>query len=904
MKFHKFSILLFLILSGFSQELHKEPVAIPAPFELQMNIDLERVVQPLAKVAVTGDTTFFIRKNLRDNQVTLESVEFYLLFENDTIRIYAECTEYDSGRVNDNDIENISNALLSETPANSMDPSCGMLANLNTIFGDFPDVDNNSKLFVLLIDARDDYDPATSDSYVAGYFDPIDQSQSKGNYSDIIYIDTNPAQMTDNHTLGVVAHELQHLIHYHYDPDESTWLNEGFSELAPQLLGYESHSFSRFLSATNKKLTDFDGSLLDYSKVSLWTYYIYKRFGLGAIRQVLRDPSNSMISYESSLQTLGYNITFRRLLRDWFLANLLNDPTIEEGIYSYSGAYIPLIESEFYHSNFTNGEIIHGTVQPQAAQYIQFDGGRNIYLSLDFQIHSLAELTVIKHKNPSEIEIININNGKFDFEDLSFGEDYKRLSLVLDWTASVSNTQFLEFSYSAVGIGGFEEIEYKNDSDTLDYYIALNSNYLAAEKFYSEEASEITSIKFNCGTSNPVDIKIYTDLARNPFLSFDDIPSNSQGWTIYNLQNPIPISEQGTYFIALTSANSSGITVGYSDNGTGKNWAFLNTGSGYADLDNFSVDENHVLTGNWKIRSVNRCEIFQAPELVLEPDTLFFFSDDTAEKTFSISNLGTEVMHWSVKKYSHLLTLSDTVGLLSSGTKNISVTPDFESLYAGLYESDIIIETDNNRDSVHIVQIKKNVFTAQTAFLLPTDIFDQNLIKMKVFNIGLGIGEFNIKEYPSYLAVNPENGFILPEDTLVVDLMIDSSLVAAKSFGFVFENGVGEIYRSLKYNRTMEIIESENLKIYAPAPNPFIPQVHGKTNILVNIKNNQKAVVKIFNLKGEKVYFTTIENSGKGLHLVIWNGLTEAGSPAHSGLYFVQVEQGGARAVTKMVVIR
>jgi len=188
MKYFRIIFLLLISTQLFSQKLYKEPVATPAPFELQQNIDLNKIIQPLAKSAVVGDTTFYIRKNLRDDNVKLESVEFYKLYENDIIVIYAECAEYDSNRVTDETVTKIANSLLHQTPTNSLNPNLGMLENLRIFFGDFPDVDENGKLFVLLIDARDEYDPETSDSYVAGYFDPIDQSKSKGNYSDIIYI--------------------------------------------------------------------------------------------------------------------------------------------------------------------------------------------------------------------------------------------------------------------------------------------------------------------------------------------------------------------------------------------------------------------------------------------------------------------------------------------------------------------------------------------------------------------------------------------------------------------------------------------------------------------------------------------------------------------------------------------
>ena len=37
----------------------------------------------------------------------------------------------------------------------------------------------------------------------------------------------------------VLAHEFQHMIHWHNDRNEETWVNEGLSEFAQEVAGYE-----------------------------------------------------------------------------------------------------------------------------------------------------------------------------------------------------------------------------------------------------------------------------------------------------------------------------------------------------------------------------------------------------------------------------------------------------------------------------------------------------------------------------------------------------------------------------------------------------------------------------------------------------------------------------------------
>ena len=43
---------------------------------------------------------------------------------------------------------------------------------------------------------------------------------------------------------GVLAHEFQHMVHWHVDPNEDTWLNEGLSELATLITGYGPSDFT------------------------------------------------------------------------------------------------------------------------------------------------------------------------------------------------------------------------------------------------------------------------------------------------------------------------------------------------------------------------------------------------------------------------------------------------------------------------------------------------------------------------------------------------------------------------------------------------------------------------------------------------------------------------------------
>ena len=174
------------------------------------------------RTAPTGDKTFKIREDYSSQ--TLIEVDFYRIYSGAEFDIFAEVAEVDAGRVDTTAaaLAPLVSAFSEQTFEGSINPDLGIKAIAEDVFGDPPDIDHNGKITILLIDVRDDYVPDVSESYVAGYFDPLDQGQ-QGNLADIIYLDTNPGSLSGAHgqvLLSALAHEYQHLIHYCRDRPE------------------------------------------------------------------------------------------------------------------------------------------------------------------------------------------------------------------------------------------------------------------------------------------------------------------------------------------------------------------------------------------------------------------------------------------------------------------------------------------------------------------------------------------------------------------------------------------------------------------------------------------------------------------------------------------------------------
>jgi len=888
-------------LSPLQGDLKKIPFAVPGPAQRWDSIPQVSYTRMLTK-PTQADTSFYLRDDLYASPVSLEEVEFYRLFENELIVVFAEAVEYDEQRVTDTDIERVVNALLYQTPPGSVNPQKGIWSNELDIFGEAPDVDGNGQLFVLLVDVRDDYEAGTSDSYVAGYFDPLDQNASQGNYSDIIYIDTDPARVDDEETLAVVAHELQHLIHYNHDNNESTWLNEGLSELAPRLLGYPVRSFAGFLGETNRSLNSFDGSLIDYAKVGLWTFYIYQRFGLDIISQLVAEPNNSLTSYEQVIRQNGYpSIAKEDLLSDWFIANLINNGAVADGRYSYGGVEIPSLYSEHFWANFTDDQTISDELQPAAADYIQFYSGSNIEAVLEHEGNPQFHLAVIKDFAVPEVNILAANQLQYRISDPDFGNSYTRLTLVAFNLNTAAESGEISFSYRASGTGGYAETELINDGDSLSAYISMQS-YEAAEKFELPAGdASLAAIKFFVTDEISSTIRIYEDLEEEPIAEYQDVLPSAASWTRFDLDS-VPLSRdlQSVY----VSVTSPGNGLGYSATGQGQGRAFLNADGQFRDLTEFAVGDN-PLDGDWLIRAVVSEPVVQAPELVVEPRQIQLWNNEYHSE-FVIRNRGTMPLYWSISAvHPGWMEITPLQGIATTTVNQVEISIDRNLLKPGLYQQMIPITSNDGQDSVVVSILERNLESPQTAFLADGTRFADTLrvLSFDVFNIGIGEGSFGVLAQNEFLQFYPTQGRIAQSDTVTVSAYLDAERVNTRRFEAVFYNGIDSLPFDLAYSGELDSEPENTLEILTAVPNPFSPTEVQQTLLRVRLPNTQPAELKVYNILGQQVYAASVSGHA-GLELFSWNGRDHNGQWAGSGVYFVVVTQGSRSARTKLLLLK
>ncbi len=195
---------------------------------------------------------------------------------------------------------------------------------VTTTFGSewLPGIDNDPRLTIL-------HTPLAG---VAAYFSSANEYPASvspySNEREMIYVGARTYVGTPQY-LGLLAHELQHLVHWASDSTEETWLNEGLSEVAKNLADYGFTFVRFFLEAPGTQLTTWpaggESTLPYYGAATLFVEYLAQRYGghenLGALVAQAEDGRESVTAY---LQSLDYAATFRDVFRDWLVANYLD----------------------------------------------------------------------------------------------------------------------------------------------------------------------------------------------------------------------------------------------------------------------------------------------------------------------------------------------------------------------------------------------------------------------------------------------------------------------------------------------------------------------------------------------------------------------------------------------------
>ncbi len=208
-----------------------------------------------------------------------------------------------------------------------------------------PGVDGDPHIYILYAHGIGDEN--------AGYFSSADEYPQQvnrfSNGHEMFLVNADNSPLNDRYTFGILAHEFQHMIHWYQDRDESSWVSEGFSELAVMLNDFYSGGFDAlYTSQPDLQLNNWpDESQEDttphYGAGFLFLSYFLDRFGESGTKALAANQDNDLKSVDSTLYQInvvdpqtGKPITADSFFLDWAVTNYLMDPKVGDGRYAYT----------------------------------------------------------------------------------------------------------------------------------------------------------------------------------------------------------------------------------------------------------------------------------------------------------------------------------------------------------------------------------------------------------------------------------------------------------------------------------------------------------------------------------------------------------------------------------------
>ena len=193
-----------------------------------------------------------------------------------------------------------------------------------------PGIDNDPRLTIL--NARL--------NGVGGYFSSTDEYPTavrpRSNQRETIYINALGVPPGSANYAQVLAHELQHAVHWNGDASEDTWVNEGLAELSTSVALGARDSIRQFLNGPPTSLVNWPvaslGGLTNYGASSLFMHFLTEHYGgRSDLRSLLTQPEDSIAGIDGYLEELGYESRFEDVFLEWAAANIIDG----DGILGY-----------------------------------------------------------------------------------------------------------------------------------------------------------------------------------------------------------------------------------------------------------------------------------------------------------------------------------------------------------------------------------------------------------------------------------------------------------------------------------------------------------------------------------------------------------------------------------------
>lgn len=272
--------------------------------------------------AVVGGRIYSVGQRATFNVFGIYEATAQLVYANDVVAMWVE----DGVRIDRNELAEAADRFAYET-----------VPQVREVFGDewSPGIDGDPRLHILHL--------FWLGPNIAGAFVPMDEYPAAlypiSNQREMFYVSWLALGFDPEEYSAALAHEFQHMVQFHTDPNEATWMNEGLSQIAERVTGHDT-AFTHLNYLFNSRIQlsswsqDFRESYSNYGAAYLYLLYIRERFGDDAIAEIAHSPLASLQSVDAALEGRGSSAD--AVFADWIVANYLNDPELEDGRYGYT----------------------------------------------------------------------------------------------------------------------------------------------------------------------------------------------------------------------------------------------------------------------------------------------------------------------------------------------------------------------------------------------------------------------------------------------------------------------------------------------------------------------------------------------------------------------------------------
>jgi hypothetical protein len=494
--------ILFLSVNSFSQELNLKTKNVLLDKEFLSNIASNNN-KSFLKVLDDQDYREFFVINFEESKY--DTVIGRLMVITRNVRIWVDTISLNRRYVTADELEVLREYLETRTDEMSHDSNKGIIQLVTECFGKTPNVDErrikgqgDGAIHFLLTDIKDGL--LGNNEYIPGYFNPhdVDTNGVVSNKMDLIYLDTYPGIFYQGirnvrRILPTVAHELQHLIHWNYDPEETSFINVSMSFLSEIICGLKTTFWPvHYFSNTDIPLFDWDETYknINESRAALFGAYLKEQCGIDFIKYLVSNTNTGKEGIDSALVSANVNMTFEMLFTNWAIANYLDDKNIDSRYgYGFKLNAQPIPRGTHINPTLSSqGQAL----KPLAPMYIKYTKAESLTVIFSFNSNVV-------------IKALEIGNSRFSTHDIrtnygyiqnSFGSIYNNIVfLCISFGDDNSNSDLVTYSSYGKEADKYSEIFY-DDGEPDNYGLSEEVGFKRFVRFRMPVGKRLDSVKF------------------------------------------------------------------------------------------------------------------------------------------------------------------------------------------------------------------------------------------------------------------------------------------------------------------------------------------------------------------------------------------------------------------------